>query len=107
MLFRSNSIKNQKKNNVLFDLLVTGVSTAKTTYADESDPINEEDKIGEYNMDQSSIILKASMDCSTMHTKINTIVSKDPETGNIVEDKPDSSEQDTERNKLLKPILCG
>ncbi|NNH77404.1 hypothetical protein HLH17_06915 [Acinetobacter sp. ANC 5380] len=103
-----NSIKKENKDNVAFDLLITGVSTAKTTYADEqSDPISEDDKVDEYDMDQSSIIMKASMNCKTTHTSVRKILSIDPETRKVIEDTPEISEQDTEHNKLIKPIVCS
>ena len=102
-----NTIKKETSNKTKFDLLVTGVSTAQTTFASEqSEPISEDDKVEEYNMDQSNVIMKASMNCNTGETTIYKILSLDPETRKITETTPELSEQDHERNKLLKPIVC-
>lgn len=101
-----NSIKKKSPTSTNFKLLLTGVSTTETTNNDDSTPVSEDERIDEYDLEDSRIMLTVNMNCKTKTTKVEKILSIDPKTGKLNEQPNSENEQDIEMNKALYKIIC-
>lgn len=101
-----NSIKKLKSGSTTFNLLLTGVSTTETTQNNDTTPIPMEEKLDEYDLDDSRVILNISMDCKTQKSKVEKILSIDPATGKLKENVNTETEDDPEMNKALSSVVC-
>ena len=64
-----NSIKKKSPTSTNFKLLLTGVSTTETTNNDDSTPVSEDERIDEYDLEDSRIMLTVNMNCKTKTNK--------------------------------------
>lgn len=101
-----NSIKRPDKNTSIFSVMLTGVSTIDTKQLDKPVPVSSEDRIEEYDLNDGRVILTVNMNCKKKTSKVQKILSLDPDTGKLKEQANDSDEQDKEMNKALHPIVC-
>lgn len=103
-----NSIKRPNPTSSVFKLLLTGVSTVDDKQNAEPIPISNEDRIEEYDMDDSRVILTVHMNCKNKTSKVEKILSIDPDTGKLTEQKNDSIEEDQDKNlnNALHKIVC-
>lgn len=101
-----NSIKRPDKNTSNFSVMLTGVSTTDSKNPDKPIPVSNDDRIEEYDLENGRVILTVSMNCKKKTSKVQKILSLDPDTGKLKEQLSDSDEQDKEMNKALHPIVC-
>lgn len=103
-----NSIKRPNPTTAVFSLLLTGVSTVEDKQNAEPIPVSSKDRIEEYDLDDSRVILTVNMNCKKKTSKVEKILSLDPDTGKLKEQKNDSIDQDQDKNmnKALYDIVC-
>lgn len=103
-----NSIKRPTSTSAVFSLLLTGVSTTEMQQNAEPIPVSNEDRIEEYDLDDSRVILTVNMNCKAKTSKVEKIMSLDPDTRKLKEQKNESTEQDQDKNmnNALYKIVC-
>lgn len=101
-----NSIKYPDKNSATFSVMLTGVSTTDSKTLDQPIPVSDEDRVEEYDLNDGRVILSVNMNCKKKTSKVQKILSIDPNTGKLREQLSDSDEQDMDMNKALHPIVC-
>lgn len=103
-----NSIKRPDSTSAVFSLLLTGVSTTETQQNIEPIPVPNEDRIEEYDLDDSRVILTVNMNCKAKTSKVEKILSLNPDTRKLKEQKNESTEQEQDKNmnKALYNIVC-
>lgn len=103
-----NSIKRPTSTSAVFKLLLTGVSTTEMQQNVEPTPVPNEERIEEYDLNDSRVILTVNMNCKTKTTTVEKIMSIDPDTGNLKEQKNESTDQDQDKNmnNALYKIIC-
>lgn len=103
-----NSIKRPNPTSAVFSLLLTGVSTVDDKQNVEPIPVSSEDRIEEYDLLDSRVILTVNMNCKKKTSKVEKILSIDPDTGKLKEQKNDSFEKDQDKilNNVLHNIVC-
>ena len=103
-----NSIKRPTSTSAVFKLLLTGVSTTEMQQNAEPTPVPKEDRIEEYDLKDSRVIFTVNMNCKAKTTTVEKIMSLDPNTGNLKEQKYESPEQDQDKNmnNALHKIIC-
>ena len=74
----------------------------------EPTPVPNEERIEEYDLNDSRVILTVNMNCKAKTTTVEKIMSIDPDTGNLKEQKNESTEQDQDKNmnNALFKIIC-
>lgn len=103
-----NSIKRPNSTSAVFSLLLTGVSTTEMQQNAEPIPVPNEDRIEEYDLNDSRVILTVNMNCKARTSKVEKIMSLDPDTRKLKEQKNESPEQDQDKNmnNALYKIVC-
>ena len=101
-----NSIKKKSPSSTTFNLLLTGVSTTETSNNYDTTPVSDDERIDEYDLENSRIILSVNMNCKTKTTKVEKILSIDPESGKLKEQPNSENKQDVEMNNALYKIIC-
>lgn len=101
-----NSIKNNENGEKKFSVLLTGVSTIDPLNNEDLTPISQEERIEEYDLENGRVILSVNMNCKSKQTIVEKILSIDPQTSKLKEQKNLENEQDTDMNNALYDIVC-